>query len=208
MNCPCHCLIYKADAHSYRDLPIRLADFSVLHRCRSPPLPPRRAGARAGGRAGGRAEEGVLEYSRRADGSPTPSRGPLAVEARTHAAVVGRIGVPGWVVARSNEVSGALSGLTRVRSFRQVGRLARAPMYIYIYIYTGVAVHVTACCNARDATFRRSRRHVATPARCNATWQRPRRRSATRMRRVRRPRRTTRTSSARWSSSRAKSSSA
>ena len=32
MNCPCHCLIYGTDRHSYRDLPIRYADFGRLHR--------------------------------------------------------------------------------------------------------------------------------------------------------------------------------
>lgn len=32
MNCPGHVLIYKAGLHSYRDLPIRLADFGRLHR--------------------------------------------------------------------------------------------------------------------------------------------------------------------------------
>lgn len=32
MNCPCHCLLYKADKYSYRDLPLRIADFGRLHR--------------------------------------------------------------------------------------------------------------------------------------------------------------------------------
>jgi len=32
MNCPSHCLIYGAGHHSYRDLPIRYADFGRLHR--------------------------------------------------------------------------------------------------------------------------------------------------------------------------------
>ncbi len=32
MNCPGHMLIYKSKIRSYRDLPLRLADFSVLHR--------------------------------------------------------------------------------------------------------------------------------------------------------------------------------
>ncbi|KAI0544244.1 threonyl-tRNA synthetase [Xylaria curta] len=32
MNCPGHCLIFKSQRHSYRDLPIRYADFSPLHR--------------------------------------------------------------------------------------------------------------------------------------------------------------------------------
>ncbi|BFZ61839.1 hypothetical protein YB2330_002916 [Saitoella coloradoensis] len=32
MNCPGHCLIYASDDRSYRDLPIRYADFSPLHR--------------------------------------------------------------------------------------------------------------------------------------------------------------------------------
>ena len=32
MNCPGHCLFYKKDRKSYRDLPFRLADFGRLHR--------------------------------------------------------------------------------------------------------------------------------------------------------------------------------
>jgi threonyl-tRNA synthetase len=32
MNCPSHCLIYASRIRSYRELPIRLADFGVLHR--------------------------------------------------------------------------------------------------------------------------------------------------------------------------------
>lgn len=32
MNCPSHMLIYKMDTHSYRDLPLRIADFAMLHR--------------------------------------------------------------------------------------------------------------------------------------------------------------------------------
>jgi len=32
MNCPTHCLIYKTRLRSYRDLPIRYADFGRLHR--------------------------------------------------------------------------------------------------------------------------------------------------------------------------------
>ncbi|KAK9712590.1 hypothetical protein K7432_007060 [Basidiobolus ranarum] len=32
MNCPGHCLIFDSTTRSYRDLPIRLADFSPLHR--------------------------------------------------------------------------------------------------------------------------------------------------------------------------------
>ncbi|XWV26895.1 threonyl-tRNA synthetase [Tupanvirus soda lake] len=32
MNCPGHCIMYQSMAHSYRDLPIRYADFGVLHR--------------------------------------------------------------------------------------------------------------------------------------------------------------------------------
>ena len=32
MNCPGHCLIYANTTHSYRDLPIKIADFGVLHR--------------------------------------------------------------------------------------------------------------------------------------------------------------------------------
>lgn len=32
MNCPCHCLIYADRKRSYRDLPIRMADFGRLHR--------------------------------------------------------------------------------------------------------------------------------------------------------------------------------
>ncbi|KAL1994124.1 hypothetical protein VTN49DRAFT_2793 [Thermomyces lanuginosus] len=32
MNCPGHCLLFKSQRRSYRDLPIRFADFSPLHR--------------------------------------------------------------------------------------------------------------------------------------------------------------------------------
>jgi hypothetical protein len=32
MNCPGHCLMFGSTAHSYRDLPVRFADFSSLHR--------------------------------------------------------------------------------------------------------------------------------------------------------------------------------
>ena len=32
MNCPSHCLMYAANHHSYRDLPVRYADFARLHR--------------------------------------------------------------------------------------------------------------------------------------------------------------------------------
>ena len=32
MNCPSHCLIYRSARHSYRELPLRLADFGRLHR--------------------------------------------------------------------------------------------------------------------------------------------------------------------------------
>src|SRR5262245_4325609 len=32
MNCPSHCLIYRTERHSYRELPLRLADFGRLHR--------------------------------------------------------------------------------------------------------------------------------------------------------------------------------
>ena len=32
MNCPSHCVIYKNRSRSYRDLPLRLADFAPLHR--------------------------------------------------------------------------------------------------------------------------------------------------------------------------------
>ena len=32
MNCPAHCLVYKNKTMSYRDLPLKLADFGVLHR--------------------------------------------------------------------------------------------------------------------------------------------------------------------------------
>ena len=32
MNCPTHCLIYGTTRHSYRDLPIRYADFGRIHR--------------------------------------------------------------------------------------------------------------------------------------------------------------------------------
>ena len=32
MNCPGHCVMFKTEEHSYRDLPWRVADFGVLHR--------------------------------------------------------------------------------------------------------------------------------------------------------------------------------
>lgn len=32
MNCPGHCLVFKSEKRSYRDLPLRLAEFSPLHR--------------------------------------------------------------------------------------------------------------------------------------------------------------------------------
>jgi threonyl-tRNA synthetase len=32
MNCPCHCLMFGMTRHSYRELPIRMADFGRLHR--------------------------------------------------------------------------------------------------------------------------------------------------------------------------------
>ncbi|HIH24905.1 TPA: threonine--tRNA ligase [Candidatus Woesearchaeota archaeon] len=32
MNCPSHCLIFKNSTRSYRDLPLRIADFAPLHR--------------------------------------------------------------------------------------------------------------------------------------------------------------------------------
>jgi len=32
MNCPHHCMIYKSDMHSYRDLPVRLAEFGMVYR--------------------------------------------------------------------------------------------------------------------------------------------------------------------------------
>ena len=35
MNCPTHCLMYGEDLRSYRELPIRFADFGRLHRLRA-----------------------------------------------------------------------------------------------------------------------------------------------------------------------------
>jgi threonyl-tRNA synthetase len=32
MNCPSHCLLFKAEPHSYKQLPLRMADFGRLHR--------------------------------------------------------------------------------------------------------------------------------------------------------------------------------
>lgn len=32
MNCPGHCLIFAHKERSYRELPVRFADFGVLHR--------------------------------------------------------------------------------------------------------------------------------------------------------------------------------
>lgn len=32
MNCPCHCLVYKNSLRSYRELPLRFAEFGLVHR--------------------------------------------------------------------------------------------------------------------------------------------------------------------------------
>ena len=32
MNCPGHCLLFRSEKRSYRELPLRLAEFSRLHR--------------------------------------------------------------------------------------------------------------------------------------------------------------------------------
>lgn len=32
INCPPHCLLYKSEKHSYRELPLKIADFGRLHR--------------------------------------------------------------------------------------------------------------------------------------------------------------------------------
>jgi len=32
MNCPGHCLMFDSILRSYKEMPIRLADFGVLHR--------------------------------------------------------------------------------------------------------------------------------------------------------------------------------
>ena len=32
MNCPGHCLMYKNERHSYRELPLRLSEFGRVHR--------------------------------------------------------------------------------------------------------------------------------------------------------------------------------
>ena len=32
MNCPGHCLIFGSRSRTYRELPLRLADFGALHR--------------------------------------------------------------------------------------------------------------------------------------------------------------------------------
>ena len=32
MNCPCHCLMFGAEKHSYRELPLRMADFGQIGR--------------------------------------------------------------------------------------------------------------------------------------------------------------------------------
>src|SRR5205823_8349367 len=36
MNCPHHIHIYKAEPHSYRDLPVRLAEFGTVYRSEQP----------------------------------------------------------------------------------------------------------------------------------------------------------------------------
>ena len=33
MNCPGHCLIFDSRDRSYRELPIRMAEFGIIHRC-------------------------------------------------------------------------------------------------------------------------------------------------------------------------------
>ena len=32
MNCPVHCLLYSLSPHSYRELPLRIAEAGNLHR--------------------------------------------------------------------------------------------------------------------------------------------------------------------------------
>ena len=32
MNCPCHCLLFKEEKHSYRDLPVKIAEYGPLSR--------------------------------------------------------------------------------------------------------------------------------------------------------------------------------
>ncbi len=32
MNCPCHCLVFKSRPRSYRELPLRMAEFGLVHR--------------------------------------------------------------------------------------------------------------------------------------------------------------------------------
>ena len=32
MNCPCQCLMFKNKTQSYKELPVKIADFSDLHR--------------------------------------------------------------------------------------------------------------------------------------------------------------------------------
>ena len=34
MNCPGHCLIFGSRDRSYRELPLRMAEFGILHRVR------------------------------------------------------------------------------------------------------------------------------------------------------------------------------
>lgn len=32
MNCPAHCLMFSNEQRTYKELPVRFADFGVLHR--------------------------------------------------------------------------------------------------------------------------------------------------------------------------------
>lgn len=41
MNCPHHCEIYKSSPRSYRDLPMRLAEFGTVYRYEQSGEPPR-----------------------------------------------------------------------------------------------------------------------------------------------------------------------
>jgi len=45
MNCPAHCMLFKHRKRSYRELPLRMADFGTLHRneLSGEPPPPRPA---------------------------------------------------------------------------------------------------------------------------------------------------------------------
>ncbi|VDM75192.1 unnamed protein product [Strongylus vulgaris] len=103
MNCPGHCLMYSHQPHTYNELPMRYADFGVLHRCKLMIL--------------------VVLITRSKDISR-----PSIIKALDTSFVislddcenlVASFTVLEDIYACRNEMSGALTGLTRVRRFQQ-----------------------------------------------------------------------------------------